>query len=315
MSDTDTASGRRAAAVDLGTNTVRLLVGERSRAGGLSIVHAAQKVTRLGQDLDSTGRISPDAARRTLEVLEGFASTWLDLGVERVRIAATAAVRESSNGRDFARQVAEAVGVPLSVLSGREEAGLTALGVSEGLGGLPEEGVIFDIGGGSTEFIGLESGRPARMVSLPVGVVKGREAFLSRDPVEPEELGALSAYLQDAVFPAKHALDAGVGSTLIGTAGTVTTLAAMDLGLDRYEADRVNAHELTEASVGRLLESLAAMSVEERRAIPVMEPGREDLIVAGAALVRVVMEVFGSSSVIVSEYGLREGLVLDLLGD
>jgi exopolyphosphatase/guanosine-5'-triphosphate,3'-diphosphate pyrophosphatase len=299
--------------VDLGTNTVRLLVGERSSGGVLRVIHEAQKVTRLGQDLGSTGRIQQEAALRTLEVLEGFSTSWRECGVERVRIAATAAVRESSNGEEFARQVVEAVGVPLDVLSGEEEARLTALGVCDGLGGLPEEGVIFDIGGGSTEFISLKSYRPARVVSLPVGVVKGREAFISHDPVVPEELEALSAYLWDAIFPARSSLEAGAGQTLIGTAGTVTTLAALDLGLECYEAERVNAHVLTETAVVRLMERLASMTVEERRAFQVIEPGREDLIVAGAALTRVVLEVFGSPSLIVSEYGLREGLVLDML--
>lgn len=313
MSRSDASYLGRAAAVDLGTNTVRLLVGERFPGGKLKIVDAAQKVTRLGEGLVSTGRIQPEAARRTLEVVSEFAASWRDQGVERAIIAATAAVRESSNGEDFARQVLETSGVALTVISGEEEARLTALGVAEGLGGLPEAGVIFDIGGGSSEFIGLDAGRPTRVVSLPVGVVKCREAFLSCDPVDEEELAALSAYLADAVMPAKLSLGSPPGCLLIGTAGTVTTLAAMDLGLKSYEPERVNAHVLTEVAVCRLLESLAAMSLEERSAIPVMERGREDLIVAGAALIRVVMEVFGSSSLVVSEWALREGLVIDLL--
>lgn len=313
MKPSNISAACRAAAVDLGTNTVRLIVGERIGGGRLKVIHAAQKVTRLGEGLGSTGCISPEAARRTLEVLESFAASWGQLAVEKVRIAATSAVRESSDGEAFAQQVLEAVGVELSVLSGEEEARLTALGVAEGLGGLPDEGVIFDIGGGSTEFIGLESGQPTRIVSLPVGVVKGREAFLSQDPVDPEELRSLSVYLTDAVVPARHSLEARTGSTLIGTAGTVTTLAAIDLNLESYEAERVNGHLLTELAVGRLLGRLAAMSLEERRAIAVMERGREDLIVAGAALTRVIMEVFGCSSLIVSEYGLREGLVVELL--
>ncbi len=313
MSAPHASPGRRAAAVDIGTNTVRLLVGELTPAGRLRVVHAAQRVTRLGEGVGSTGRIRPEAARRTLEVLGDFSEAWREAGAGRVLIAATAAVRDSENGEDFARQVAEALGEPLSVLSGEAEARLTVLGVAEGLGGLPADGVIFDIGGGSSEFIGLRAGRPTRVVSLPVGVVKGREAFLSREPADPEELRALSAYLTDAVTPVRFSLEAGPGSTLIGTAGTVTTLAALDMGLERYEAERVNAHVLSEAAVGRLLERLAAMSLEERRALPVMEPGREDLIVAGAVLTRVVMEVFGAPKLIVSEYGLREGLVLELL--
>ncbi len=303
----------RAAAVDLGTNTVRLLVGELAPGGGLTIVHAAQRVTRLGEGLEATGRLNAEATRRTLEVLEAFAAEWRSHGAERAKIAATAAVREAANGEAFARQVAETVGEPLAVLTGEEEARLTALGVRGGLAGLPADGVLVDIGGGSTEFIGLRAGRPGRVMSLPVGAVKGREAFLESDPVEPEALRALMAYFTDAVTPARHALEAGSGSTLIGTAGTVTTLAALDLGLDRYEPERVNAHLLTEAAVVRLLEELGAMTLDECRAIPVMEPGREDVIVAGAALARVIMEVFGAPEILVSEYGLREGLVLELL--
>ena len=304
---------RLAAAVDLGSNTVRLIVGEPAGGGGLHIVHTAQKVTRLGQGLGETGRLQPEAVRRTLETLEGFADEWRARGVERVRVAATAAVREAANGEAFARQVAGTVGVPLEVLAGEQEARLTVLGVRGGLGGLPAEGVLFDIGGGSTEFIGIRDGRADRVTSLPVGVVKGREAFLARDPVDPEELSALTAYYVDAVTPARFALESERGSALFGTAGTVTTLAAIDLGLARYEPERVNAHLLTEAAVGRLLEELAAMSLEERRAIPAIERGREDLIVAGAALTRVVMEVFGAATVVVSECGLREGLLIDLL--
>jgi exopolyphosphatase/guanosine-5'-triphosphate,3'-diphosphate pyrophosphatase len=173
--------------------------------------------------------------------------------------------------------------------------------------------VVVDLGGGSTEFIGLRGGRSTKVVSLPVGVVKGREAFLSRDPVVPEELSALEAFYTDAVMPAKLSLEAGEESLLIGTAGTVTTLAALDLGLTRYEPHRVNAHRLTRGAVEGLLKRLGAMTLEERRGLPVMEPGREDIIVAGALLVRVIMEVFGARYIIVSEYGLREGLVLDLL--
>lgn len=306
-------SARRAAAIDLGTNTVRLLVGEHSQGGGLTIVHAAQRVTRLGEGLVFTGRLGDEATRRTLEVLEAYAAQWRDHGAERVRIAATAAVREAANGEAFARQVAETVGEPLAVLAGDEEARLTVLGARGGLAGLPADGVLVDIGGGSTEFIGLRAGKPGRVVSLPIGVVKGRESFLTQDPVEPEPLGALMAYFADAVTPVRHTLEVGADSTLIGTAGTLTTLAAIDLGLDRYEPERVNAHVLTEAAVVRLLGELGAMTLDERRAIPVIEPGREDVIVAGAALARVIMEVFAAPEILVSEYGLREGLVLELL--
>ena len=309
------SSGRRAAAVDLGTNTVRLLVGERSPDGGLTVVHAAQKVTRLGEGLEATGRLSSKAARRTLAVLEVFASAWRSHGAKRVRIAATAAVREAANGEAFARKVAEAVGEPLTVLAGEEEARLTVLGIRRGLAGLPADGVLFDIGGGSTEFIGLRAGLPPKVVSLPIGVVKGQEAFLARDPVEPEALKALMAYFTDAVTSVRHTLEAGYGLTLIGTAGTVTTLAAMDLALMQYEPNRVNGHVLTEEAVAHLLEELGSMTIEQRREIPLMEPGREDVIVAGAALARVIMEVFGARELLVSEYGLREGLVLDLLAD
>ncbi|MFQ6672777.1 MAG: hypothetical protein ACE5KY_05710 [Candidatus Tectimicrobiota bacterium] len=309
------SSDRRVAAVDLGTNTVRLLVGEGTRGGGLTIVHAAQRVTRLGEGLEATGRLSPDAARRTLEVLEAFAAEWRAHGAEQVRIAATAAVREAANREAFARQVTETIGEPLVVLASEEEARLTVRGVQGGLAGLPAEGVLFDIGGGSTEFIGLRAGQPTRVVSLPVGVVKGREAFLPHDPVAPEAIRALKAYFTDAVTPVRHTLEAGSAPRLIGTAGTVTTLAAMDQGLVKYEPERVNAHVLTEAAVARLLEELSAMTIEQRRAIPVMEPGREDVIVAGAALTQVIMEVFGARGLLVSEYGLREGLVLELLVD
>ncbi|MFQ5893098.1 MAG: Ppx/GppA family phosphatase, partial [Nitrospinota bacterium] len=220
-----------------------------------------------------------------------------------------------ANREAFARQVAEAVGEPLEVLASEEEARLTVRGVQGGLGGLPAEGVLFDIGGGSTEFIGLRSGQPTRVVSLPVGVVKGREAFLPHDPVEPEAIRALTAYFIDAVTPVKHTLQAGSTPQLIGTAGTVTTLAAIDQGLVKYEPALINAHVLTEAAVARLLEELSAMTIEQRRAIPVMEPGREDVIVAGVALTQVILEVFESSELLVSEYGLREGLVLELLVD
>jgi len=306
---------RRLAAIDLGTNTVRLLVVEASGAGWRAL-HDEQRVTRLGEGQAGTGILQPAAMRRTAEVVASFAQRAEDLGVRDVRIVATSAVREAANGAEFLAQVHSSSGRQVRVISGEEEARLTLLGVTDGLPDLRGDFLLFDIGGGSTEFVLSRAGRAAQAVSVKLGVVELAERFMDQGPVDhtrydamAAEIGArLAAGLTDPIL--RHGAPA-----LVGSAGTVTTLAALDLGLESYDPARVHGHRLTRAAVAELGGRLAALSLAERAALPCLEPGRADLIVPGSAICLEALDRLGFDVLVVSDRGLREGILCEILAE
>ena len=267
---------RRLAAIDLGTNTVRLLVVEASGPEWRAL-HEEQSVTRLGQGQAATGVLQQAAMRRTVDVVAAFVRRAEGMGVRDVRIVATSAVREAGNGTEFLAMVGSSSGREVRVISGKEEASLTLLGVAEGLPDLKGHFLLFDIGGGSTEFVLARAGRPTAAVSLRLGVVELAERFMGAGSVDAaryyvmaSEVGTrLAAGLTEPVL--RHGT-----STLVGSAGTVTTLAALDLGLQAYDARRVHGHRLTRVAVEGLRGRLAALSLAERSALPSHEPGRAD---------------------------------------
>jgi exopolyphosphatase/guanosine-5'-triphosphate,3'-diphosphate pyrophosphatase len=303
----------RLAVIDLGTNTIRLLVVEVSR-GEWRALHEEQRITRLGEGQAAAGILQPAAMRRTAEVVAAFACRAEELDSLDVRIVATSAVREALNGADFLAEVRRASGRPVRVISGEEEARLTLLGVREGLPGLGGDFVLFDIGGGSTEFALARAGRVAAAVSVRLGVVELAERFMDEGSVGAEvneamvaEIGArLAAGLDEPIL--RHGVP-----TLVGSAGTVTTLAALDLGLEVYDASRVHGHRLTRVAVQRLSDRLAALGLAERAALPCLEPARADLIVPGSAICLAVLDRLAFDSFVVSDRGLREGIVCEIL--
>ena len=306
---------RRFAAIDLGTNTVRLLVVEASGSQWHTL-HEEQRVTRLGQGQAATGTLQPIPMTRTAATVAEFARRALSLGVDDVRIVATSAVREAANGSEFAALVRSLAGRELSVISGEEEARLTLLGVSDGLPTLGGSFLLFDVGGGSTEFVVARAGMSAALLSLRLGVVELAERFLDPGPVDPERYRTMTAEIEAklAAGLTRDILHYGA-PTLVGSAGTVTTLAALDLGLEAYDADRVHGHRLTRTAIETLQARLGALRLQERAALPCLEPGRADLIVPGSAICLAIMGTLGFEDLVVSDRALREGILCEILAE
>ncbi|MBI2883202.1 MAG: Ppx/GppA family phosphatase [Candidatus Methylomirabilis oxyfera] len=301
------------AAIDIGTNTLRLLVAEAVSADQFTILHQEQTIARLGEGLMPSRLLQDAPTRRSLAVLGRFAETARRFNVLHVAAVATSAVREAGNREEFVAAVLRDSGLSIRVIDGNEEARLTLLGVRHGLRLGSRRVLVMDIGGGSTEFILANGEVIETMVSTGLGVVKLTEAHLNSDPPTPGELEAIEQVVADRIGRLRVALPDLTGTALIGTAGTPTTLAAIDLGLTVYSPARVDGHRLSMTRTRQLLHALATRPLVERREIPALEPGRADVIVAGTVLLVTVMGAFGYNESVVSDSGLREGVLLDLL--
>lgn len=310
------ASGRsgRLATVDLGTNTVRLLVVEATE-GAWHPIHQTQRVTRLGEgQAAAAGHLQPEPMRRTATAVAEFARAARELGATRVRIVATSAVREAANRAEFVARLEAEAGEPVEVISGDEEARLTLEGVAAGLPGLADDFVLFDIGGGSTELVRARDGRVVAAVSLRLGVVSLVEEWGEPGPVREDRFARMREGIERRLAVEVPEAIAGGPGELVGTAGTVTTLAALDLGLAAYDAARVQGRRLDRAAVERELARLGALSVAERGRLPCLPPGRADVIIPGIAICLAVMTRLGRGQLVVSDWGLREGILCELLG-
>jgi exopolyphosphatase/guanosine-5'-triphosphate,3'-diphosphate pyrophosphatase len=300
----------RFAVIDLGTNTVRLLLAEVRAAAPWTAVHAEQRVTRLGEGLHATGELGAVPMARTTAVVAEYVARARAAGASVMRVVATSAVREARNGRAFAEQLAAHTRERVDVISGDEEARLTLRGLERGLALGAQPMIAFDIGGGSTEYVRARGRTVLVAVSLRLGVVPLAERFPFPGRVEP---GPYAVMLQEIraqlASELPVALTIAPFDTLVGTAGTVTTLAALDLGLASYDPTRVHGHRLTRGAIDRLLARLSRLTVVERGHLPCLEPGRADLIVPGTAIVVATMEHLGVDALVVSEYGLREGIM------
>jgi exopolyphosphatase/guanosine-5'-triphosphate,3'-diphosphate pyrophosphatase len=303
--------GGRFAVIDQGTNSIRLLVVEPDADAGVRELARDMVITRLGQGVDRTGRISPEALERTVAVLATYCRRARALHAERIRVAATAAVRDASNREDLERAVHEHAGSELEVISGEEEAALSFLGASRGLDA-PAPFLVLDIGGGSTELV-LGTDRPTAQVSLRMGSVRLTERFVRHDPPSPEELEAMRLAALDLLEDAEGEVPVRDARTLVATAGTSTTVQAIALGLQRYDPEAIHRTRLSLADAERVLRDLAAMTTPERSALPVMAPGRGDVIVAGAVVLVAVMRRFGFDQALVSETDILDGLAFDVL--
>jgi exopolyphosphatase / guanosine-5'-triphosphate,3'-diphosphate pyrophosphatase len=304
----------RLATIDLGSNTVHLLVADVSAGTPAWLtIERDQRVTRLGEGLAATGRLGEAPAARTAAAVGEYVARAVAARAHRILIVATSAVREAANGAEFAGALQKATGQPVRVISGVEEARLTLRGVMRGLGEGSGTFVTFDIGGGSTEYVLAREGRVAASVSLRLGVVPLAERFPFPDGVEWERYATLSAEVRAQLAAEVPALIREAGVRLVGTAGTVTALAALDLGLTVYDPERVHGHRLRREAVERWRRRLGALTVAERGELPCLEPGRADLIVPGTAIVLETMACLGADELTVSEYGLREGVLVDAL--
>jgi exopolyphosphatase / guanosine-5'-triphosphate,3'-diphosphate pyrophosphatase len=299
----------RLAAIDVGTNSVRLYVADAVADGSVG-VDRDLVITRLGQGVDRDGRLAAVAMRRTLEAIARYHERATSLGAGRVRIAATSAVRDAANRDEFLGAVQDATGVRPEILTGDEEARLSFLGATSELGeGAPF--LVLDIGGGSTEFV-LGDREPEAWISIDVGSVRLTERHVRSDPPSAQELRAVAADADGAVERARGIVGSAA-RTLVGLAGTITTMAAVALGLKAYDRDAIHHARLSLERVREVDAMLASVDVDRRRALPAMPPGREDVIVAGSVILRRVMEGFDFDEVLVSEADILDGLVLDAI--
>lgn len=300
------------AAIDVGTSTVRLLVGEAEGPGRFRVLYEDQVITRLGEGFRATRTLGREPVRRTIEVVARFAEVARSFGVTADAIAAvgTAAARDARNGAEFRQELERAAGVPMELLAGEKEAGLMLRGVLHGLGLRHERLLVMDVGGGSAEFVLAAGGAPEKLVSVRLGVVTLTERYLKCDPPRSWEMLKLEGAIAEQFDDLRERLGEVRGRLCAGTAGTVTTLAAIDMGLREYDARRVNGYRLYRRRLTELYRWLARMTVESRRRVPGLEPGRADVIVAGAAILLQAMEALGFSELKVSDAGLREGVLL-----
>lgn len=306
----------RIASIDMGTNTFRLLVSETGGEGSLAKLYVGREITRLGEGLTPENmHINPGAMDRALNTLSGFSLKMKEYGVGKLRAVATSAVRESLNGPEFVRKVGEETGIPVEVISGDEEARLTVRGVLNSVGFDTPGCIIFDIGGGSTEYVYVKGGEIMNIESTALGVVRLTEKYLAGETDTESDLKALNSHISGILTEALSSFpQAGSDAlTLIGTAGTPTTLAAIELKLTKYDPVLVNNHMIRRDGIERILKTVLSLPRAERTKIPGLEKGREDLIVPGTAIVLLTMERFMSDRMLVSDAGLLEGIAYDMI--
>jgi exopolyphosphatase / guanosine-5'-triphosphate,3'-diphosphate pyrophosphatase len=306
LSASDVASGA-VAAVDIGTNSVRLLVVD---AAGHEL-ERLMRMTRLGQGVDVSGALAPEAIARTATVLSEYAKRLEAHGVNRVRAAATSAARDATNGQDFFDAAEAALGVRPELLSGDAEARLSFDGATHGLPRSNGPFLVIDLGGGSTEFV-LGSELPEAAISVQMGCVRMTERHLRSDPPTAEELKACAEDVRSVLAPVRAVIDVPQARCVVGLAGTVTALSAMQLGLTRYDATRTHHSRLSAAEVSTLCARLAGATVAERRAL-LVEPARAEVIVGGALVLSTLLSELAIHQLLVSERDILDGLAASLL--
>ncbi|MDP9093127.1 MAG: Ppx/GppA family phosphatase [Actinomycetota bacterium] len=326
----------RVAGIDCGTNSIRLLIADTAgpssadpdggNRGGLVDVVREMRVVRLGQGVDRTGRLAPEAIERTRAALTDYAEMIAECGAQRVRMVATSATRDAANRDDFVRMVRSVIGADPEVISGDQEAALSFAGAVGSLPGLRAPVLVADIGGGSTELVmgspdetagarGGELRAPNLLAhSMDVGCVRMTERHLHDDPPTADQIEGALGDVRAAIARAQRDVPTHEARAFVGVAGTVTTIAAIALGLDRYDAGLIHASVITAEQVEEVTAKLLAMTHEERAALPVMHPGRVDVIGGGALVLRALVEATNAAEVIASEHDILDGIALSLLG-
>ena len=296
----------RVAAIDCGTNSVRLLVSDLSTPVPTDVVRRME-IVRLGRGVDRTGRLAPEAIEATRLALAEYAVQIRELGVARTRMVATSATRDAANAADFQSMVHETLGLAPEVITGSEEAHLSFAGAVRGLPAhLPEPYLVVDIGGGSTEFV-VGTREPEHAISVDIGCVRMTERHLVDDPPTLEQVLEAEADIAAAVGRALAVVGTD-GRTLVGLAGSVTTVTALALGLDAYRPEAIHHARVSYDEVTTVTRDLLGMTRERRLALPVMHPGRADVIGAGALILRVLMDAVGAPAVVASEHDILDGI-------
>ena len=311
----------RVAAIDCGTNSIRLLVADVPPEGAHTDLLRRMEVVRLGQGVDATGRLAPEAIERTRVVLAEYAAQARGLGAERVRMVATSASRDAANRADFEAMVTATLGQLPDVVPGVEEAELSFLGATASLsaaaqahGAQPPRPpfLVVDIGGGSTEFVLGDAGGVRAARSVDIGCVRLTERHLHGDPPPPDEVQAAEADVRAALELVAADVPVHEAATLVGLAGSVTTVAALALDLPEYDPVAIHGSRIPVAAVRSVTAGLLTATRDKRAAYPVMHPGRVDVIGAGALILRVVMDAFDLDEVVVSEHDILDGIALRL---
>ena len=303
---------RRVAAIDCGTNSIRLLVADvDTDAGTLVDLDRRMEIVRLGRGVDATGRLDDEALARTFAACDRYAEVLRDLGAQRVRVVATSASRDAENRDDFVSGVLARIGVEPEVVSGDEEARLSFLGATRGLAGAEPPYLVVDIGGGSTEFV-VGTDEPLAACSVDVGCVRLTERHLRDDPPTRAEIDAVVADADAAIALAGETVPFGEARTLVGLAGSVTTAAALALGLEEYDPARIHGARISAAAVAEVSDRLLASTHAERAAVAVIHPGRVDVLNAGILVLRRILERTGLPEVLVSEHDILDGIALSL---
>jgi Exopolyphosphatase len=307
----------RAAAIDIGTNSTRLLVAEiDDPQGELVTLDRRMTITRLGQGVNESRRLAPESIARTIAALRAYRAVIDDIGgVTKIRATATSAARDATNRDDFFGPATDVLGVAPELLSGSEEARLSFLGATTGLSDVaPGPYLVVDIGGGSTEFV-VGTTAPEGLLSVDIGCVRLTEAWLHSDPPTAEELSqAVHVVREHLADVAREVPGVRTARTLVGLAGTVSSMAMIEQGLVEYDRDRVHHFRLTREAAEDVFRTLATEAIEDRRHNPGLEPGRVDVIVGGAVILVSILRTFGFQEVLTSEADILDGLVRALAG-
>jgi exopolyphosphatase/guanosine-5'-triphosphate,3'-diphosphate pyrophosphatase len=302
----------RVAAIDCGTNSVRLLIADAQPDGSLKDVTRQMRIVRLGQGVDRTGRLAEEAIERTRVALVHYAAEIVAAGVDHARMVATSASRDASNADDFRAMVTATLGFAPEVVSGDEEARLTFAGAVQGLQAKPPF-LVFDIGGGSTEFVVGSAAGVDAAISVDIGCVRLTERHLHDHPPTPAQVAAAEKDIIGAVDRALAAVDAGRAHTFVGLAGSVTTVTALALGLTEYVPEHIHRARVSTADVAKVTADLLAATPEQRLENAVMHPGRADVIGAGALILRIILERAGAEAVVASESDILDGVAMSCL--
>ena len=301
---------RRKAIIDVGTNSIKFCLAEETGNGSYNVLKDANDIARLGEGLKETGLIGPEPLERNAQSVANFAAEAKAAGADEVVAVGTMALRTAKNSAAFIARVKELCGVELKVLSGEEEAQNSYVAVMSGIPGAADADLVtMDTGGGSTEFVFGTAGKIVRKFSLNVGAVRFTEKYLSQMPVAPEKLAEAQAEIE------KELSEGGVSGPvkfLVGMGGTVTSMASVKHKMAKYDPDVIQGSKLTLDDINAQIADYAAKTLDQRREIVGLQPKRADVILAGACIVRAVMELTGVSELTVSDRGLRHGLMYEL---
>lgn len=299
----------RKAIIDIGSNSIKFFVGELAADRTITTVLDTNDIARLGEGLDKTGLISPEAMERNVAAVAAFRAKAEELGADQVVAVGTMALRNAKNSGEFVEKVKAACGVEVQIIPGEEEARLSYLAI---LSGLPLQGgdlVVFDTGGGSTEFIFGHGTEVTKRFSVNLGAVRITENYLKSDPVTPDEVAAALAQID------KEFAEAGVEGSpaqLVGMGGTVTSMGAVKHKMAKYDPDVIQGSALTRGDIKAQIDEYSAKTIEERRSITGLQPKRADVILAGACILDVITRRLGVDQLTISDRGLRHGLAYDL---